>query len=93
MVSIQAMVQRTITRMQQLHSRAALQVHIRNQGINMVSASFPIVYHGKTQGVILVDINVDTFSGLRSTDDKYNTMYVDVLMGDGTFVYDSESDE
>lgn len=65
----------------------------KDQGINMVSASFPIVYHGKTQGVILVDINVDTFSGLRSTDDKYNTMYVDVLMGDGTFVYDSESDE
>ena len=65
----------------------------KDQGINMVSASFPIVYHGKTQGVILVDINVDTFSGLRSTDDKYKTMYVDVLMGDGTFIYDSESDE
>ena len=65
----------------------------KEQGINMISASFPIVYQGKTQGVILVDINIDTFNGLRSTDDKYDTMYVDVLMGDSTLVYDSESDE
>ncbi len=65
----------------------------KEQGINMISASFPIVYQGKTQGVILVDINIDTFNGFRSTDDKYDTMYVDVLMGDSTLVYDSESDE
>lgn len=65
----------------------------KEQGINMISASFPIVYQGKTQGVILVDINIDTFNGLRSTDDKYDTMYVDVLMGNSTLVYDSESDE
>ena len=65
----------------------------KEQGINMISASFPIVYQGKTQGVILVDINIDTFNGLRSTDDKYDTMYVDVLMDDSTLVYDSESDE
>ena len=64
-----------------------------DQGIHMVSASFPIVYQGKTQGVILVDINIDTFSSLRSTDSKYKTMYVDVLTGDSTFIYDSESSE
>ncbi len=33
-----------------------------DQGIHMVSASFPIVYNGETEGVILVDINIDTFS-------------------------------
>ncbi len=64
-----------------------------DQGINMVSASFPIVYQGKTQGVILVDINISTFKNLRSTDSDYKTMYVDVLTDDSTFIYDSESDE
>lgn len=63
------------------------------QGIKMVSASFPIEYHGKTQGVILVDINISTFSNLRSSDSDYKTMYVDVLTSDSTIVYDSESDE
>ena len=62
-----------------------------DQGIHMVSASFPIVYDDKTQGVILVDINLDTFNSLRSTDSKYPSMYVDVLNGDGMMIYDSES--
>lgn len=50
-----------------------------DQGIHMVSASFPIVYNDETQGVILVDINLDTFNSLRSTDSKYPSMYVDVF--------------
>ena len=62
-----------------------------DQGVKMVSASFPIVYDGKTQGVILVDINLNTFSQLRSTDSKYPSMYVDVLSDDSTIIYDSES--
>ena len=62
-----------------------------DQGIHMVSASFPIVYNDQTQGVILVDINLDTFSSLRSSDSKYPSMYVDVLNADGMMIYDSES--
>ena len=62
-----------------------------DQGVKMVSASFPIVYNGETMGVILVDINLNTFSQLRSTDSKYPSMYVDVLTSDSTMVYDSES--
>ena len=62
-----------------------------DQGIHMVSASFPIVYNDETQGVILVDINIDTFSQLRSTDSKYPSMYVDVLDQNGVMIYDSES--
>lgn len=64
-----------------------------DQGINMVSASFPIVYKNQTYGVILVDINVDTFSELTSSDADYPSMYVDVLTSDSTMVYDSESNE
>ena len=62
-----------------------------DQGVKMVSASFPIVYNGQTQGVVLVDINLNTFSQLRSTDSKYPSMYVDVLTDDSTMIYDSES--
>lgn len=64
-----------------------------DQGINMVSASFPIVYNNKTMGVILVDINVDAFDDLTSSDSDYPSMYVDVLTSDGTMVYDSESSD
>ena len=41
--------------------------------------------------IILVDINLDTFSQLRAKDSKYPSMYVDVLASDITMVYDSES--
>lgn len=64
-----------------------------DQGINMVSASFPIVYNNKTMGVILVDINVDAFDDLTSNDSDYPSMYVDVLTSDSTMVYDSESSD
>ena len=62
-----------------------------DQGINMVSASFPIVYKDKTYGVILVNINIDAFSDLESSNPTYPSMYVDVLTSDSTMVYDSES--
>ena len=64
-----------------------------NQGIKMISAAFPIVYNGKTHGVIVVDINVNTFSKLNSSDPKYKSMYVDVYNANGTVIFDSESDK
>ena len=62
-----------------------------DQEIHMVSASFPIVYDNETMGVILVDINLDTFDSLRTSDSKYPSMYVDVLNPNGIMIYDSES--
>lgn len=64
-----------------------------DQGITMVSASFPIVYNNKTYGVILVDINVNTFSELKSSDEDYPSMFVYVATDDSMLVYDSESKE
>ena len=64
-----------------------------DQGINMISASFPIVYKNTTYGVILVDINIDAFDNLNSTNSSYPSMYVDVLSADSAMVYDSESNE
>lgn len=62
-----------------------------DQGIMMVSASFPIVYNNETYGVILVDINVNTFSELTSSDEAYPSMFVYVTTDDSMIVYDSES--
>ena len=63
-----------------------------DQGIKMVSASFPIVYNDEVQGVILVDINLAAFSDmLVSTDSKYPSMYVDIYNADAMMVFDSES--
>ena len=64
-----------------------------DQGVNMISASFPIVYKNVTYGVILVDINIDAFDDLNSSNPSYPSMYVDVLSSDSTMVYDSESTE
>lgn len=63
------------------------------QGIKMFSASFPIVYNGKTQGVILVDINIEKFNNLRATDSKYPNMYVDIVNDQSMIIYDSESSD
>lgn len=63
------------------------------EDITMVTASFPIVYKGKTRGAIIVDVNVDNFSKMKSTDEKYPNMFTNILTQDGTIVYDSESKE
>lgn len=64
-----------------------------DQGINMISASFPIVYKNTTYGVVLVNIDIDAFDDLNSSNPSYPSMYVDVLSSDSTMVYDSESTE
>lgn len=65
----------------------------QDQGMDMFSASFPIVYEGKTMGVILVDISIDYFPQmLQTTNTKYPTMFVDILDNDGTVMYSSAGD-
>lgn len=64
-----------------------------DNGITMVTVAFPILHGEEVQGVITVDINVDNFSKLKTTDTKYPSMYVDVYNQDFTIVYDSEGSE
>lgn len=64
-----------------------------DQGMKMVTASYPIVYNDKVQGVIVVDINIEDFSQIYEPIKGYSSMYVDVLTADSTMVYDSESNE
>ena len=64
-----------------------------DNGVKMVTASYPIVYNDKVQGVIVVDISIKNFSQLECDTDKYPTMYVDIFTDDSTFVYDSEDED
>ncbi len=61
------------------------------EGITMITAAFPIVLEGKTQGVIVVDIEVDRFANNESENEKYPTMFTDILTEDGIIVYNSDS--
>lgn len=61
--------------------------------ITMVTGAFPFVHEGETHGVIIVDINADNFSKMKSTDEKYPDMFTDIITQDGTIVYDSDSKE
>lgn len=64
----------------------------QDQGIWMVTVSFPILYQNEAIGVILVDIAVSNFNKLR-TDPEYPTMYASIVTDEGTIVYDSEGKE
>lgn len=64
-----------------------------DQGATMITASYPIISKGSLKGILTVDIGVDKFTMLKSTDEKYPTMNVNVLTQDGTYVYDAEGIE
>lgn len=62
-------------------------------GTMLCTVSVPILYKDNVQGVIVVDINIANFAKVKSTDEKYPTMYVDIYTQDNTIVYDSESSD
>ncbi len=64
-----------------------------DNGVKMITASYPVIYNDKVQGVITVDININNFSRLECDTDKYPSMYVDIFTDDSTFVYDSEDED
>lgn len=64
-----------------------------DQGITMVTASYPVIYNNEVQAVIVVDVNVANFSALESTSEEYPSMFAMVVMNDSTVIYDSVSAE
>lgn len=61
-----------------------------DQGVLMFTISYPIIYQNAVQGVITVDVDIDVFKQLNSTDESYDSLYVTVLSDDSTIIYDSE---
>lgn len=64
-----------------------------DQGITMITASYPVLYQDTVQAVIVVDINVNQFASVDTDNEKYSTMFAQVLMADSTIIYDSESED
>lgn len=58
-------------------------------GKTLISLSYPIIHDGGFQGVVVVDIDVANFSKVKATDEKYPTMYTNILTEAGIYVYDS----
>lgn len=59
-------------------------------GVLMATIAYPIIYNSTVKGVFVVDIDVSRFSQVKTTDEKYSTMYVDIYTSDFTVAYNSE---
>lgn len=71
------------------------QPHITNpyeeDGQIMISSSYPIVVNGETQGVVMVDVLVETLGEvLNNKDDKYTTMYANLINSEGIYIFDTD---
>lgn len=62
-------------------------------GMKMITACYPILVHDELKGAVCFDINVGNFVRLVESDERYPTMYQDVLTADGTIVFDSTAPE
>lgn len=62
-----------------------------DNGIYMISVSFPIVVNDEIIGIAMVDIDMECFSEIKSVDEKYPTMKSNVLNQNGTIIYTNSS--
>lgn len=63
------------------------------EGIKRVIAAYPIMYQGKFQGSITINIILEKFGeGVRINSD-YPTMYGSLFTGDGINIYDTHTEE
>ena len=61
-----------------------------NQGKTIITVSYPVSFNGAVQAVVMVDIDVLSFAKIKSTDEKYPSMYANIITDEGVIVYDSE---
>lgn len=63
------------------------------EGNHFVSVSTPLIYNGKAVGAVLIDINVDSFKNIKTTDEKYKTMYASVINDREMYIFHSMIEE
>ncbi|OON95646.1 MAG: hypothetical protein ATN32_06980 [Candidatus Epulonipiscium fishelsonii] len=56
----------------------------------IIYISFPIIYQDEVQGVIVMDILLESFEKTRFTDTKYETLFSAILTENMQIIYDSE---
>ncbi|QHI71056.1 methyl-accepting chemotaxis protein [Aminipila terrae] len=60
-----------------------------DNGINMITASYPIVVNGNAVGVVTADINIDVFSEFKeNAGSKYSTMFFNIYSDKNNIIYD-----
>lgn len=59
------------------------------EGVKMVSGCYPIIFNGKSQGVVSVDINVSNFNQFAVSTAEYPTLFNEILTDKSTVVFDS----
>lgn len=62
-------------------------------GIMIISATYPIIFRDEVQGVISVDMDVSCFEKIIVSDSRYSTMYQNILTDELIIVYDSTTPE
>lgn len=62
-------------------------------GIKMVSFASPIIYEGELKGVAMADININNFSKVESTNERYTSMYANIFDENLLVVYDSKKSD
>lgn len=59
-------------------------------GVLMITVSKPIIFEGKTQGIVFVDISISRFDEINVKNDRYPTLCYSIIADDGTIAYYSE---
>lgn len=55
----------------------------------IISISYPIIIDGGFQGSVIVDVDVANFEKVKAEDEKYPTMYTNIITEAGMYIYDS----
>lgn len=63
------------------------------EGVTLISLCYPMVYNNESQGVIVVDMDVEGFANIKTDDSKYPTMYSNIVTEKGIIIFDSEARE
>lgn len=61
-----------------------------SNGINMISATTPIIYKDELMGVISININITNFYKINLEEKKYQSMYSKILDNNGLIIYNNE---
>lgn len=70
------------------HTPYATEPYVYNDR-TLLSIGYPILIEDAFIGVVVVDIDIANFTQVKSSDEKYPTMYTNILTQEGIYIYDS----
>lgn len=62
----------------------------QDQGMMMITASYPILFNNEVMGVISADVSIDNFSKIDAKNERYPSMFATIINEECTIIYDSE---